>query len=144
MSRAWIHENPAHWDDRKSELFTSVPEGIFDIGQHEQGALIPGDWWRVEEDGTILGYGWMDCTWGDAEILLVVDANCQRKGVGSFILDRLECEAAEHGLNYVYNVVPATHPDRDALEKWLRERRFESSHDAERLMRRVHPEQQNR
>jgi GNAT superfamily N-acetyltransferase len=144
MSLEWIHENPPKRDETKANIIGGAPPDVLRVGTYETDDLLPGEWWRVEGDGSVLGYGWMDCTWGDAEILLVVDAGRQRKGVGSFILDRLECEAAERGLNYVYNVVPAVHPDRDGLEKWLRERRFEPSRDAERLMRRVHPEQQDR
>ena len=87
------------------------------------------DWWRVEEDGEVLGYGWMDCTWGDAEILLVVDPRHTGKGAGSFILDRLEKEAQAHGLNYVYNVVRPTHPDREGITRWLEARRFAESVD---------------
>jgi hypothetical protein len=39
--------------------------------------------------------------------------------VGAFILERLEDEAAARGLNYIYNVVPGTHPDGAWIRNWL-------------------------
>jgi GNAT superfamily N-acetyltransferase len=144
MSLRWIHESPPEWDEVKAAILGAAPPGALSLGDHETGDLLPGEWWRVEDEGSVVGYGWMDCTWGDAEILLAVDSASQGRGVGSFILDKLEVEAAQRGLNYLYNVVPARHPDRDGLARWLRARRFEPSHDDERLMRRVHPEQQRR
>lgn len=129
MSFEWIQENPAHWDERKSVIIGDAPAGIFQIGPHEMGELIPGDWWRVEAEGTVVGYGWMDCTWGDAEILLAVAPEARRKGVGSFILDQLEREAAAHGINYLYNVVRSTHPDHAEITAWLEHRNFARSSD---------------
>jgi N-acetylglutamate synthase-like GNAT family acetyltransferase len=41
------------------------------------------------------------------------------RGVGHFILEHLEAEAAARGLNYIYNVVPATHPDGPWIKNWL-------------------------
>ena len=40
-------------------------------------------------------------------------------GVGAFILERLEDKAAARGLNYIYNVVPGTHPDGAWIRNWL-------------------------
>ncbi|MGO9140532.1 MAG: hypothetical protein ACLP70_03640, partial [Streptosporangiaceae bacterium] len=40
-------------------------------------------------------------------------------GAGEFILDRLEAEAAARGVNYIYNVVPASHPDPQWMTYWL-------------------------
>ena len=101
MALKWIAENPPQWDEPKERLIGGAPEGIFDIGAHKSGELIPGEWWRVEDDDGIAGYGWMDCTWGDAEVLLAVAPGRQRAGVGSFILDRLEQEAVGRGLHYL-------------------------------------------
>ena len=41
------------------------------------------------------------------------------RGVGRFILEHLEAEAAARGLNYIYNVVPDTHPDGPWIKNWL-------------------------
>ena len=73
----------------------------------------------VEDDGEVVGYGWMDTTWGEAEILLAVDPAAQANGVGSFILDHLEKEASAAGLNYMYNVVRDGHPEPEAITAWL-------------------------
>ena len=137
MSLEWIHENPPLWDERKEAIIGGAPSGIYELGDHRVGDVIPGEWWRVEEGGSVVGYGWMDCTWGDAEILLAVDPAGRARGVGTFILDQLEKEAAARGLNYLYNIVRPTHPDRVAVAEWLRRRRFEPSHDDEQLTRRV-------
>lgn len=133
----WIAENPPQWDDAKQRIVGGAPAGIFEPADHASGELLPGDWWRVEDEQGVAGYGWMDCTWGDAEILLAVDPERRRAGVGSFILDQLEKEAAGHGLNYLYNVVRLSHPDRDGITAWLNARGFERSHDDESLRRRV-------
>lgn len=137
MAMKWIAENPPHWDETKQQLIGGAPAGIFDFGAHQPGELIPGEWWRVEDDDGIAGYGWMDCTWGDAEILLAVAPGRQGAGVGSFILDQLEREAAGHGLNYLYNFVRPTHPDRAGITAWLGKRGFERSHDDDLLKRPV-------
>ena len=84
----------------------------------------------------VVGYGWMDCTWGDAEILLAVSASARQRGVGTFILDRLAQEAAERGVNYLLNEVRTTHPDRAGITEWLEQRSFARASDG-RLMRRV-------
>ena len=77
----------------------------------EVGALAPSEWWRVEKDGRVVGYGWLDVNWGDAEILLATDPEDRRQGVGSFILDHLSEEASTRGLRYLTNVVRPTHPE---------------------------------
>ena len=139
MSLKWIHENPPRWDEDKAAIVGRAPAGTFKPESRELGSLIAGEWWRVEEHGVVVGYGWMDCTWGDAEILLAVAPSSRKRGVGTFILDHLEQEAAQHGVNYLLNEVRATHPDRKGITGWLEQRRFARAGDG-RLMRRVvHP-----
>jgi len=41
------------------------------------------------------------------------------EGIGAFIIDHLEAEAAARGLNYIYNVVPATSQNRGWVTAWL-------------------------
>jgi GNAT superfamily N-acetyltransferase len=137
-SREWIHESPAHWDREKSRLIGGAAPGIFDprLLDRPLGSLLPGDWWRAEEDGKVVGYGWMDLIWGDAEILLVVDEAARGRGIGSWILDRLEQEAFASGVRYTYNQIRATHPDLDTVQRWLEARRFVASSDG-RLLRAV-------
>jgi len=139
MSLEWIHENPPYWDREKARIVGNAPPGIFDLAAYGDGDMLPGEWWRVERDGSVLGYGWMDTTWGDAEILLAVDPSAQRDGVGAFILDRLDEEAASRGLNYLYNRVRESHPDPEGTKKWLEKHGFAMSHDDQLLRRSVKP-----
>lgn len=137
MDWKWEAENPPHWNAAKAAVMSSAPPGVLAFDGCAEGDLLPGQWWRVEDAaGEVLGYGWMDCNWGDGEILVVVAAAHRRKGVGSFILQRLQDEARARGLNYLYNVVPAAHPDPAALEAWLAAHGF-SRHGDGRLMRGV-------
>lgn len=136
-SRKWIRENPPRWDAAKARIVGGAPAGAIHLEPPAEGALVPGEWWRVEEDGETVGYGWMDIVWGDGEILLAVDGARQDGGVGTFILDQLEKEAAERGLEYVYNWVRPEHPQGAELSKWLEARGFTQTHDDGRLARRV-------
>jgi GNAT superfamily N-acetyltransferase len=140
MSLEWIHENPPYWDHGKAGIVGNAPAGIFEFSAYGEGDMLPGEWWRVEEDGSVLGYGWMDTTWGDAEILLAVDPGAQGKGVGSFIVERLDGEAASRGLNYLYNQVRESHPDPEGITTWLEKRGFAMSHDDRLLRRSVKPQ----
>lgn len=136
MGRSWIHENPAMWDEDKARIVGGAEPGVFDAryGEMEVGALVPGEWWRVEEDGRVVAYGWLDVIWGDAEVLLATDPAYRGRGLGRYVLARLEEEAAARGLNYLYNVVRSTHPRGEAVTAWLRRCGFHSSEDG-RLMR---------
>jgi GNAT superfamily N-acetyltransferase len=138
MELTWRHEPSPTWDADKRRVVGSAPDGVFDL-HHADGAALPGDWWAaLAPDGTVVGYGWLDATWGgDAEILLAVDAGAQQQGAGSFILGRLEGEAASRGLNYVYNTVRATHPDREDLHDWLAVRGYRGGTSDTTLRKRV-------
>lgn len=137
MPLQWIRETPPIWNADKQRIVGGAPTGVFEIGPVKPGEVVPGDWWRVEDHGRVIGYGWMDHAWGDAEILLAVAPDGQCHGAGTFILDRLEDEAAERGINYLYNVVPEAHPDRAGLERWLLRRGFVASQEGGLLKRRV-------
>ncbi|MEP6815860.1 MAG: GNAT family N-acetyltransferase [Marmoricola sp.] len=138
MQLDWVPEPNAVWDAYKQRVIGGAPEGALDIG-YAVGASLPGDWWATTDDaGTVLGYGWLDATWGgDAEILLAVDPERQRSGVGAFILQCLEQEAAKRGLNYVYNTVRETHPDRDAVHDWLAVKGYQGGSNDSALRKRV-------
>ncbi|MFO0571231.1 MAG: GNAT family N-acetyltransferase [Polyangiaceae bacterium] len=136
MSKKWIHESPARWDRNKASVLGSAPPGVFDFAGSVEGSLLPGDWWRVEDQGKVAGYAWMDSTWGDAEVLLCVERSVSGRGIGSFIMDRLEDEARLRGLNHLYNVVPAKHPEPERLRCWLEKRHFVASEDG-KVLRRV-------
>jgi GNAT superfamily N-acetyltransferase len=139
MSLQWVRESPPCWDAAKAAILGQGDAGMFGLDRYREGQLLPGEWWHVEQQGRVVGYGWMDCTWGDAEILLAVDPANAGQGIGTFILEKLEHEAAARGLNYLYNVVPFSHPDRPGVERWLSKRGFEPSRGGDRLMRLVKP-----
>lgn len=138
MDLDWSHEPSPTWDADKQRVIGSAPPGALDLS-YADGAALPGDWWSARTaDGVVVGYGWLDATWGgDAEILLAVDASAQRQGAGSFIIGRLEDEAASRGLNYVYNTVRDTHPQRDDLHDWLAVRGYRGSTSDTTLRKRV-------
>ena len=55
-------------------------------------------------------------------------------------MDHLEAEAAARGLNYIYNVVPASHPSPDWMTAWLTRRGFvPGPGDLRRQVRTAHP-----
>lgn len=127
----WIHENVAHWDADKARIAGGVQPGTLPAGitSHSDGDVLPDDWWRVEHDGRCVGYGRMDVTWGDAEVLLIVEPDARGRGVGSFILEQLEQEARNRGLHYLYNLVQPEHPAHDDITAWLRNRSFSQTED---------------
>jgi ribosomal protein S18 acetylase RimI-like enzyme len=136
MSLTIVPESPARWDADKQRIIAGAPRGVFDsrYSQRKSGDLLPGDWFRAEKNGAVVGYGWLDVVWGDAEILLATDGSAQRSGVGTLLLDRLEDEAKARGLSYLYNVIRPTHPKASELARWLEKRGFTAGEDG-RLVR---------
>ncbi|WP_448639614.1 GNAT family N-acetyltransferase [Geodermatophilus sp. URMC 63] len=132
----WVHEDDPRWDADRERVFASVPEGVFRTEARRPGERLSSDWWRVERDGAVVGYGWLDDVWGDAEVLLAVEAGARGSGVGLFVMRHLEEEAAARGLNYVLNVVRDTHPERAAVTAWLERRGFSAAEDG-RLRKQV-------
>ncbi|GAB3345915.1 GNAT family N-acetyltransferase [Modestobacter lapidis] len=132
----WVKEPDPRWDAARERVFSTVPEGVFRAETRHPGDRLSGDWWRVEGPDGVVGYGWLDDVWGDAEILLAIDADARGTGAGAFTLARLEEEAAARGLNYVVNVVRDTHPERDAVTAWFCARGFADTEDG-RLRKQV-------
>ena len=121
----WAKEDAPRWDADKQRLFGPTELASVGMGEPAAGAPLADEWFRVTDDaGTVVGYGWLDAQWGDAQITFLVDPARRGSGIGEYIVDGLEREAAERGLNYVYNVVPDTHPDRGWMEAWLEDRGF--------------------
>ncbi len=135
MGFQWIKESNPVWDEGKQRIVGKAPAGISDrrYAELESDQLVPGGWWRAEEDGRVVGYGWLDVVWGDAEILLATNPAAQKDGVGSFILEHLEDEGRARGLNYLYNVVRPTHPNAKEVTSWLEKRGFKASEDGSLL-----------
>jgi GNAT superfamily N-acetyltransferase len=129
MALTWVREDTPVWDAAKQSIVGGAPEGALEIPKLALGELAPGEWFRVEEDGATLGYGWMDCTWGDAEITIAVDPKREGEGIGAFIVSNLEREAAARGVNYLYNEVLPTHPDKTRVTGWLLSLGFKPSGD---------------
>ncbi|HSK60840.1 MAG TPA: GNAT family N-acetyltransferase [Actinomycetospora sp.] len=137
MTWTWTAEHEPRWDAGKARAFGELPPTLFGLGRPEEGQPLGDAWWRVEDDeGTAVGYGRLDDTWGDAEILVVAAPDARGTGVGSFVLEHLEHEAATRLLTSVYNVVPTRHPDGDAVRAWLTARGFATSEVGE-LRKRV-------
>jgi len=132
----WVKEDDPRWDADRERVFGTVPEGVFRAEARQPGDRLSGDWWRVEGPDRVIGYGWLDDVWGDAEILLAVEAGARGTGAGAFALARLEDEAAVRGLNYVVNVVRDTHPEREAVTAWFCAHGFAGTEDG-RLRKRV-------
>ncbi len=134
----WVRETPARWDGTKAAVLGDLSPALFGLGSPTHGDALADEWWRVEQDGEVLGYGRLDDTWGDAEILMLVTPARRACGVGSFILARLEAEAAARRVNYIYNVVPQRHPDPESVTGFLTARGFERAEIGE-LRKRVPP-----
>src|SRR3954454_2706493 len=98
----WVREQAPVWDADKIRVIGGAPKGAF-VLPFEDGEQLPGAWWSARDlGGVVVGYGRLDTTWGgDAEILLAVAPGREETGIGSFILGRLEQEAAARGINYV-------------------------------------------
>lgn len=118
-SLTWERETRPVWDAEKKRIAASAPDGALAL-DYADGAELPGDWFVAKDGDAVVGVGILDTTWGgDAEITLVVDGDRQGQGVGSFVMDRLEQEARARGINYVYNTVRDSHPQRDEVHDWL-------------------------
>jgi GNAT superfamily N-acetyltransferase len=129
MALTWVREDTPVWDAAKQAIVGGAPDGALDVPAHKPGELAPGEWFHVEDAGAIVAYGWMDCTWGDAEVTLAVDAKHRGQGVGAFIVGHLEKEAGARGVNYLYNAVRPTHPEADRVTRWLESLGFQRSGD---------------
>jgi GNAT superfamily N-acetyltransferase len=132
----WVREESPVWDADKVRVIGGAPEGTF-VLPFADGDELPGDWWSARDDaGAVVGYGRLDTTWGgDAEILLAVDPERQEAGVGSFLLEHLEQEAAARDINYVHNRI-REHEGREEVHDWLVVRGFRGSLDGD-LRKRV-------
>jgi N-acetylglutamate synthase-like GNAT family acetyltransferase len=132
----WVKDDDPRWDTDRERVFASIEPGVFPGLPGRPGQRLPGDWWRVEDGDRVVGYGWLDDVWGDAEILLGIEASARGTGAGAFTLARLEDEAAVRGLNYVVNVVRDTHPDRETVTAWFTAHGFTGTEDG-RLRKQV-------
>ena len=136
MGLSWIREAPARWSDDKARILAAT-SGAFDVDALAAATLLPGEWWRADDDGVTVGLGWMDVVWGDGQILLAVAPERRGEGIGSFILDRLIEQAAARGLTRVFNAVRPGHVDGERVTGWLGKRGFGRTANAAELSRPV-------
>ena len=116
----WIREDAPRWDADKQRLFGPAELAATAMNPPAPGAPVADEWWHVADAaGVIVGYGWLDSEWGDAEVMFLVAPDRRGEGIGEFTIDHLEGEAAARGLNYIYNVVPATSPNPGWVTAWL-------------------------
>jgi GNAT superfamily N-acetyltransferase len=117
----WVKEDTPRWDEDKQRLFDDAALRAVGMDRPGDGTALADEWWRVlDDEGHVVGYGWLDSEWGDAQITFFVDPARRGGGIGEFVLDRLEDESRKRGLNYIYNVVPDSHPDRPWMTNWLK------------------------
>ncbi|HEY1914092.1 MAG TPA: GNAT family N-acetyltransferase [Streptosporangiaceae bacterium] len=120
MALHWTKEDRPVWDADKRRLFGLAELAATGLDRPADGSPLADEWWRVtDDDGSVAGYGWLDSEWGDAQITFLVDPARRGAGIGAFIVSQLEREAAARGLNYIYNVVPPSHPDPAWMTRWL-------------------------
>jgi GNAT superfamily N-acetyltransferase len=136
MTLTWTREDSPRWDADKQRLFDEAELAAVGLAIPAPGEPVANEWWRVTDGGEVAGYGWLDSEWGDARITFFVAPSQRGRGVGRFILEHLEAEAAARGLNYIYNVVPETHPDGPWITNWLSEHGFREASRGQ-LRRRV-------
>ncbi|NKQ55043.1 GNAT family N-acetyltransferase [Amycolatopsis sp. K13G38] len=118
MALSWTKEETPRWDAAKRAVFGEHPPDVFGLKATDDQVLAD-EWWKATDGDEVVGYGRLDSVWGDAEILVAVAPSYRGRGIGEFVLDRLEREAAREGLNYIYNTVRDAHPDRAHVTSWL-------------------------
>ena len=115
-----MKEDVPHWDADKQRLFDDAALRSVGMDPSRDGARSPTN-----------GGGWSPTTARSSATAGSTASGGTRRsrsssipahrgeGIGAFVLDRLEDEAHKRGLNYIYNVVPDTHPDRAWMTGWL-------------------------
>lgn len=141
MTLHWTKEDDPRWDAAKQRLLGPDELAAVGLDPPAPGTPVADEWWQVTgDDRAIAGYGWLDSEWGDAQITFWVAPARRGAGVGDFIVDHLENEAAARGLNCIYNVVPPGHQDPDWITGWLTRRGFvPGTGDVRRQVRSAHP-----
>lgn len=129
MALTWTKQDVPRWDPDKQRVFGEEELAAVGLERPGDGEPVPDEWWSVARDGEVVGYGWLDSEWGDAEIAFVVAPAARGTGIGGYVVDHLADEAAKRGLRYVYNVVPDTHPDPAWMTRWLGEHGFHAGTD---------------
>ena len=84
----WIREDTPRWDADKQRLFGPAEIAATALTPPGPGAPVADAWWHVTDAaGAVVGYGWLDSEWGDAEVTFLVDPARRGEGIGEFIVD---------------------------------------------------------
>ena len=87
----WVKDDDPRWDADRERVFATVPDGVFRPSCPAAAASgCPATGGGSEAGRRVVGYGWLDDVWGDAEILLAVEDGARGTGAGAFALARLE------------------------------------------------------
>jgi hypothetical protein len=116
MTLTWTKENSPRWDADKERILGPAELAAVGLAAPAPGEPVANEWWRVSDGTQTAGYGWLDSEWGDARITFIVAPGLRGRGIGD-------------GLNYIYNVVPDSHPDGAWVKNWLSTHGF---HEASR------------
>lgn len=127
MDLNWVREQTPRWDEHRREVFGADTPQVFGLGTPAAGDILADEWWRVDDGDETVGYGRLDSQWGNAEVLIAVAPARRGTGIARFILQQLEAEARERGLNYLYNTVKAENPDQRGVAAWLTRQGFQDS-----------------
>ena len=66
----WTKEDRPHWDAAKDALFTDADLAAVGLAARSAvGDAVADEWWAVRDDaGELVGWGWLDSEWGDAQV----------------------------------------------------------------------------
>ncbi|GEM_PF-5388488 len=114
----WIKEDKAIWNENKARIIGSNI-GSFFLDFPVQSDILPGEWFNLtDENGEIVGYGWINVSEGDAEISVAIDGKYQGRGYGSQIIDNLYREVESLGFEEIIVVVRQENPNASDVVKW--------------------------
>jgi len=121
----WTKEDAPRWDADKQRLFTTEALAAVGMEAPQAGYAIADEWWQVTNDGgDVVGYGWLDTEWGNAQIALLVGDGHRGRGIGDFILRQL---ASRRGPVYARRcvrrgvLIDAVDINAQRIAHWLRD-----------------------
>ena len=94
----WVREDNPRWDADKDRLFGDLELASVGLSRPAVGAAVADEWWQATDAaGVVVGYGWLDSEWGDAEITFMVAPAYRGAGVGDFIVGELGARGRRAG-----------------------------------------------
>jgi GNAT superfamily N-acetyltransferase len=114
------------WDESKKNIIGSNPNA-FNLGNVENDAKLQDDWWAlINDEGEVLGYGWIKYENNEAELSVSVHSKFQNKGFGSRILINLEQEAIKQGSNKLIAVIQESNSIGKDVITWLYNNKYQA------------------